>query len=878
MKPIFNAHRPAVALVVALAVLSALLLRPGATQAAAITYTVNTTADTVDSSTVDALCKDASNKCSLRAAIQQATVLANNNSFTIRFDGIGSQGNIPTIKPTSPLPPIVFLASIDGTTSPAGRVELDGSIAGSNNVGGLLFLSAGDTVKGLAINRFSGVGMLIIGGSATVSNTFVGIDKIGNAAAANGNDGIIIQGGGNNTIGPNNVLAGNPSPTTGTTGGAALEIIASSNNSVIVNTIGRNISGTTALPQVRGVYIHSSGTNNTIGGTGNGNLIAGANANGAGVQISDSGTTGNTVSGNFIGTNLPNVIGVQIDNGATGNTIGGGGSSARNVISGNSRSGIVITGTDTTGNVASGNYIGVDQFGKDAQANAVNGVEISAGAHDNTIGGTDAGTRNVISGNTITGISVTGETSDGNVIVGNYIGLAADGAAALYNNVNGIFVAQGADNTQIGGTSVAARNVMATSGRGSVRISGAAATTGTVIQGNYIGTDKTGTIALGDSAGIEDQGSPAIIGGSAAGAGNLISGNNIGIFFDISSGGTGTMIQGNFIGTAANGIDPLPNLGNGIGATQPITGVKIGGLNAGEGNVIAFNGAFGVDVQNAASGGVTIEGNSIHDNDFTGIDLGNDGNTPNDPGDTDTGANGLQNSPVLSVPADPAAQTAGTPAQVQMDIDTTPNTSIRVTYYLNGACDPSGFGEGEQFEGQVQLTTAGDGHATVISSVSPGFTTALATNLATGDTSEFSNCIDVPPLSSATPTPTASPVPTPTPVGQTPSPAPTPTPTAIPTGSVTPTPTPTSSGERLQGDVTCDGTVDNEDVVAELAHAAGVDQSFPACPAIGQDNFGDVDCDGVEGPLDALALLADGAGLEANQQPGCTPIGEPLPA
>src|SRR5262249_29655222 len=145
--------------------------------------------------------------------------------------------------------------------------------------------------------------------------------------------------------------------------------------------------------------------------------------------------------GNFIGTNRAgtaakgNHVGISVGN-APGTVIGGTTAGAGNVISGNSQQGVYITiGSGTTG---LGNYIGTDATGTAALANGAEGVLLSTGANNNTIGGTSAAARNVISGNTGDGVKITGGTSSNNVIEANYIGTTASGLAALPNGGQGV--------------------------------------------------------------------------------------------------------------------------------------------------------------------------------------------------------------------------------------------------------------------------------------------------------------------------------------------------------------------------------------------------------------------------------------------------------
>ena len=162
------------------------------------------------------------------------------------------------------------------------------------------------------------------------------------------------------------------------------------------------------------------------------------------------------------------------------------------------------------------------------------------------------------------------------------------------------------------------------------------------MQGNFIGTDASGTADLGNRIGVRVDGTGNTVGGTVAGARNVISGND-------TSGveiRTGNVVQGNFIGTDAAGTNPLGNAVHGVFVPAITFGNVIGGTSTDAGNVIAFNGADGVFVE--AGTGNAILGNSIFSNASLGIDLAGDGPTPNDPGDGDTGPNNLQNFPDIA--------------------------------------------------------------------------------------------------------------------------------------------------------------------------------------------------------------------------------------
>jgi hypothetical protein len=214
-------------------------------------------------------------------------------------------------------------------------------------------------------------------------------------------------------------------------------------------------------------------------------------------------------------------------------------------------------------------------------------------------------------------------------------------------------------------------------------------------------------------------------------------------------GGTRNVVAGNLIGTDPTGLSSLPNLGEGIlaGGSEnvigtPLTGPAIFRLIY-PGNVIAFNRGNGISVTGERN---FIGFNSVFSNDGLGIDLGGDGVTGNDPCDSDAGANGLQNYPLLT---DAIARQSGT--QIQGTLSSAPNTVYRVQLFANHSCDPSGFGEGEAFLDEVVATTDDNCDASFTAVVPAAdapvgqFITATATD-PEGNTSEFSACLEVSPL------------------------------------------------------------------------------------------------------------------------------------
>ena len=402
--------------------------------------------------------------------------------------------------------------------------------------------------------------------------------------------------------------------------------------------------------------------------------------------------------------------------------------------------------TTNGGDTIAGNFIGTDPSGTTNLGGLGSGVLVQSVG--NTIGGTDPAARNVISGN-VYDVDITGtfagdvEPASGNVVQGNLIGTDASGTAHPAGTTdNGVQIAGSSDNT-IGGTTPGARNVISTHGEGVlIEPNLTTASTGNVVQGDYVGTDVTGLRALGSGLGFDlYRTTSTTIGGTAPGAGNVISGNvQAGIIID---GDTGDLVAGNLIGTAEDGIAALPNANAGIllqasGNSDVAAGDTIGGTAPGSGNVIAFNGGSGVVIADSQIASIPILGNSIFGNTGLGIDLGRDGVTPNTPGGPHTGANDLQNYPVIS-----SVATTATDTVITGTLNAAPGTPFTVQFFSDPAADPSGHGQGRTYLGELTgLETDTTGNASFTASlpvpVTLGqFVTATATDPA-GNTSEFS--------------------------------------------------------------------------------------------------------------------------------------------
>ena len=435
------------------------------------------------------------------------------------------------------------------------------------------------------------------------------------------------------------------------------------------------------------------------------------------------------------------------------------GSTIRGLVINGFSTGAIIIGSAGAGSHVEGCYIGTDVTGTIAIPNTGSGVSIFSS--NNVIGGTTLSARNVISGNFESGVQVRGfcctganNSISGNLIQGNYIGVTAQGDKALRNGREGVDVStSGGDsfisNTLVGGTAAGAGNVISGNAFNGVFI-GSFSTTATTVQGNRIGTSADGMTAIpngGDGVRI-DLGNNNVIGGSAPGAGNLISGNGtvesgLGHGNGISVGSSNNIIQGNLIGTDATGTGPLPNLDDGIFGGRNTT---VGGIGAGERNVIAFNGLRGISNGGTLGTSNSYRGNSIHSNGTSGspfgpglgIDLGPIGPTANDVGDSDTGANNLQNFPIIALVA------GGSSTNVKGSLNSSASSSFNLDFYRNSACDPSGSGEGEHLIGSTLVTTDAQGNANfdvtfAVATASSELLTATATDQS-GNTSEFSPC------------------------------------------------------------------------------------------------------------------------------------------
>ncbi len=404
----------------------------------------------------------------LRWAITQAD--STSGKATINFS-IGS--GEATISPLTPLPTLSNPdTTIDGTTQPGYNsktgeplIVLDGSSVsstGTQTVAGLSVTGGGSTIKGLVLENFDGFfepGISLSGApSDIVQDCYIGTGFGGLTGMGNSGDGIDVAAS-NCTIGGVGVTQGNV-----ISGNSFDGIKVTANQATIQgNIIGLGADGSTdittsGLAQFEGITLGST-VGNLIGGTkaGQGNVISGNTFDG--IDIGSLGAdvvTADVIEGNFIGTDATGLVadqdvvaitdGISIT-GASDNTIGGNTPAAANVISGNTQSGILLSGSGAQNNVISGNKIGVGVDGTTAVGNQGAGITVS-GALNNLIGGTTTQQGNIIANNgssgPVAGVNFpSGSVGSGDAILSNSI---------YANGAGGIFLSPG-DNSADGVTS-----------------------------------------------------------------------------------------------------------------------------------------------------------------------------------------------------------------------------------------------------------------------------------------------------------------------------------------------------------------------------------------------------------------------------------------
>ncbi|MBI3416000.1 MAG: hypothetical protein HY043_11930 [Verrucomicrobia bacterium] len=631
----------------------------------AATFTVNLASD------------DATTDGTLRKAILDANAASGTN--TIQF-AIGT--GAATISIRSNLPVITTPISIDGTTQPgfAGlpliTIVGNGTRSGSDDVG-LTLATSNSTLRALNIQnirRNLGVGLLISNGVAnTVAGCFLGTDNQGTNAGSRVRCeiGLVLVNSANNVIGGTNAADRNLLSGNGTLG-ALITGAGSSNNVVLGNYIGLDVSGAVAL--------------------------------------------GNFFTGGITFSNAPN------------NTLGGTAPGARNIISGNGGSQVVLSGAGATGNRIVGNFVGTKADGSVLATNAVilhqpsfdYGITLN-NAPGNVIGGTTVAERNLLSGN-YHGVQIVGTNAVGNLVQGNYIGTSLDGTAAI-GNYFGVYIGNGASGTTVGGTVPGARNLISGSLINGIYILDSS---GNTIQGNFLGTDYLGTTALGntrpgtigDAVGIYSlflEATNNLIGGTNAAQRNVIAGNyDSGVRLD-GAGTSNNLVRGNYIGVAADGVLGMANR-RGV-LTVYAKSNLVGGTNSGEGNIIAYSALEGVRLDGFGGTGNFVAGNTIYSNSGNGVTL----NVANEIflnsiyGNGGLGIDRLGDGPTANVPNGPANFPVLTSAQqgstiVDGTLNGVPGCSYRIVFSTDAPT--TAVPQGQFPLGFTDVTLDGAGNAT----------------------------------------------------------------------------------------------------------------------------------------------------------------------
>jgi len=295
----------------------------------------------------------------------------------------------------------------------------------------------------------------------------------------------------------------------------------------------------------------------------------------------------------------------------------------------------------------------------------------------------------------------------------------------------------------VGGDSANGRNLIAGNHHDGVLIDGA---NNCLVQANWIGLNGLGHPLSNEGNGIVVNGGRTnMIGGSRPGTGNVCSGNALaGIL--LSTGAVANVLLGNLVGTDAAGVGPAGNGGAGVEAAGALNN-QIGGRAAGEANRIAFNRGNGVLVRGDTTAGITISGNSVFGNSGHAINLQPAGEkenriTPNDPFDEDGGPNHLQNAPMITNTTYVSGVTV-----ISGIVGSREENNYRIEVFRNDPYSGYVFGEGQIYGGAIGVLSDSSGRAQFQISLAGDFSNQLfcatATDLATGDTSEFSPALPV---------------------------------------------------------------------------------------------------------------------------------------
>jgi len=663
--------------------------------------------------------------------------------------------------------------------------NFDGTLAVPNDYGvGFSNGATGNHVINCLIsgNTLGGVGI-----SGSTNNNFkgnkIGTDRTGTKKLPN-NYGIAIDNSSGNIIGGTtiqdmNLISGN------LTSGIVINGTSAYNTQIKGNYIGTNISGTDSLPNGCGIIL-AGARNTSIGGStaGSGNVISGNYQ--AGIVMNGSGTRNNDVKGNYIGTNkdgndfISNHTGVMLKSNSNHNIIGGTTATERNIISGNIEIGVYLEACDS--NAVMGNYIGPDVTGNGffAIGDSLiqgNGLELNTVSRYNIVGGNNINERNIISGNRVYGLVYYGNSSYNNTSY-NYIGVNAAGNQRL-GNATGICVDGGSNHNRIN------NNVL--SGNKSYGIF--FVTTGTYyneFKGNKVGVNATNTDTIPNYIGIILGAGTRynVLGGTAAGEANIISGN----YYDgmeIADLGTDhNQIIGNIIGASApggfgnyNGIGVATNPRNNTISYNTISGNKYMGIilfehadsnivsnnkigvtgnnndscgnggagiaiiqgssnnMIGPGNVIAYNDTAGIIINDNNTLNNTLTQNAVFNNGLGQIDIFPPGPNPNDPGDPDSGPNLKMNHPdIFSTGYNPA--NGSTFIAGMIDYNYQNPAGIKIEIFCSYT-DSAGIGKCMNYLGSTLVDSTGN-WTFFANNILPGDSIVTTATDINGNTSEIS--------------------------------------------------------------------------------------------------------------------------------------------
>ena len=675
----------------------------------------------------------------------------------------------------TPLPNHFIALSI---TSNAHDNTIGGSTPGAGNL--IAFtLGSGVGIDASPNNQIAG---------NTITNNSGGGVWVQNAASSGTTIGASIPGGGN-------VITLNT--------GWGLLLNGVSGTAVKGNRIGTDAAGTTAMGNSgAGVTITGAASANTIGGpsAADGNVIS-ANGN-DGITV-ETGTTGTTISNNFIGTNaagsaaIPNTgYGVSLST-SSGDTV------SDNVIAGSSSTGIGLNGA--TSSTIRHNWIGTNAALAPGLGNLQGGISVW-GSTGTIIGGTGPTDANVVAYNHQTGIAVYGSTgaqiignlvsgNTGNGIVayggtqnatiaGNRIGVNSAGTAAFGNTNSGIIV-DGATTTgiMIGGAGSGAGNVI--SGNAGTGIQLSAGVSGVGIVRNLIGTNAAGNAAIGNAWGVYLMGTDTALNTISQ---NVVSGNTAN-GLDFRNGAHDNVVTGNLIGSDLTGTLRIPNAGDGVLITDGANTNSIGGTGAGAGNIFVGNnagivlgnthdnliqgnwvgtnpalasglgGTYGVylNTNNSLVGGMAVGAANTIANNAVGVEVySGSGNTILSNSifgnqlsgiSLSSGTNGSVTPPVIASAVDDGSRTL---ASGTVTLPTPiPGITLYLQFFSNPTCEHPPFGEGRTLLGTFTVVTDGAGVGTFSLTLPTGLlgqvvtaTTSTAAG-AGGNSSGFSACRSV---------------------------------------------------------------------------------------------------------------------------------------